>query len=123
MGVATATMLLHMLMCRVESIQLKVYEEDYKHNIILSCSKDSTIKYWNIKRYHTDRFIRGYLCVNFSGRCIRTLSLQTDTSTPLNCAYCNDMIIASTSADCRVRIWNFSPHASLYSTSVYHNHQ
>lgn len=44
--------ILHTFMCRVESIQLKVYEDDYKHNIILSCSKDSTIKYWNIKRYH-----------------------------------------------------------------------
>ena len=53
--------MLHMYMCRVESIQLKVYEDDYRHNIILSCSKDSTIKYWNIKRYHSDRFIREYL--------------------------------------------------------------
>ena len=39
-------------MSRVESVQLRVYEEDYKHNIILSCSKDCKLKYWNIKRYH-----------------------------------------------------------------------
>ena len=61
--------------------------------------------------------------MNFSGRCIRTLSLQADTSNALNCAYCNDVIIASTSADSTVRIWNFSPQASLYATSVYHNYQ
>ena len=37
------------LWCRVETVQLKVYEDDYKHNIILSSSKDCKMKYWNTK--------------------------------------------------------------------------
>ncbi|XP_065883769.1 F-box/WD repeat-containing protein 7-like [Dysidea avara] len=88
---------------RVETVQLKVYEDDYKHNIILSSSKDCKIKYWNTK----------------TGRCIRTLSGHLD---PLNCVQCNDILIASTSTNGCVRIWNFDPHALLYSCSTLHNY-
>ena len=55
MGGATAVIpIVHIhvhILCRVESVQLKVYEDDYNHNIILSCGKDCKLKYWNIKRY------------------------------------------------------------------------
>ena len=36
---------------RVEAVQLKIYNNTLPTGMVLSCSKDKTIKYWDIRRY------------------------------------------------------------------------
>ena len=36
---------------RIDSVQLRIYDEQKVSGLILSASKDKTIKYWGIRRY------------------------------------------------------------------------
>jgi WD40 repeat protein len=83
---------------RVESVQLKVHEVASGRGLVITGSRDATVRYWT----------------SGSGRLIGTLAGHTG---PVNAVCSSSQAIVSGSDDTTLRVWNFhSHHPSLHLT-------